>query len=293
MEIRELASSGLVHVFEFDDPSAPRGPAGEGRFDVAEIAVVRRGSFTFHGGGAPQPLAEGFALLGNPGQQFGMSYEREGGDRVLVFRFHEAALEGLLRRGPAREPSRRFSRSFLPPIARIEALSRWAERAATGAADASGLEELALRLAATVGFELDRTESDNTPAGGAGRAKIEAAMARIEARAGVGISLGELAREAGLSPFHFLRLFRRVAGRTPHQLLIQARLRRAMALLLDTARPVTEIAAEAGFFDLSNFINTFRRNVGCSPQRYRRSPYEVAGESLAQRFQPSAASASS
>jgi AraC-like DNA-binding protein len=58
---------------------------------------------------------------------------------------------------------------------------------------------------------------------------------------------------------------------TPHRFLIQTRIRRAIALLRETSRPVTEIAFEVGFGDLSNFINAFRREVGVSPRRYRQS----------------------
>ena len=48
-------------------------------------------------------------------------------------------------------------------------------------------------------------------------------------------------------------------------------LRRAIELLRDTRRPVTEVAFEVGFGDLSNFINTFRREVGQSPLRFRKA----------------------
>jgi AraC-like DNA-binding protein len=84
------------------------------------------------------------------------------------------------------------------------------------------------------------------------------------------LSLGELARDARLSSFHFLRVFRRVAGVTPHQYLIGARLRRALGLLLDTELPVTRVAYDAGFADLSSFDHTFRSAIGCSPRAYRR-----------------------
>ncbi|HEX9602943.1 MAG TPA: helix-turn-helix domain-containing protein [Myxococcales bacterium] len=56
---------------------------------------------------------------------------------------------------------------------------------------------------------------------------------------------------------------------TPHQYLVGARLRRAARLLLTTSLPVTEVALEAGFGDLSNFIRTFRRAAGRSPRAFR------------------------
>jgi AraC-like DNA-binding protein len=63
-----------------------------------------------------------------------------------------------------------------------------------------------------------------------------------------------------------------VLGVTPHQYLVAARLRRAARLLADPERPVTEVAFEAGFGDLSHFVRTFRRATGVSPGRFRRLP---------------------
>ena len=79
------------------------------------------------------------------------------------------------------------------------------------------------------------------------------------------------AAEAGLSPFHFLRLFSRVLGVTPHQYLVRSRLRRAARLLADGVPSVTDVAFEVGFGDLSNFVRTFHRAAGVSPGRFRRA----------------------
>jgi len=88
------------------------------------------------------------------------------------------------------------------------------------------------------------------------------------------VVLGDLetaAREFGLSPFHFLRLFARVLGVTPHQYLIRSRLRRAARLLADDTMPVTEIALDVGFGDLSNFVRTFHRAAAMSPRSFRQA----------------------
>lgn len=106
------------------------------------------------------------------------------------------------------------------------------------------------------------------------RDRIYAALAVIEHSSAGELRLGELAQVAGLSPYHFLRVFKRETGVTPHRFLMQARVRRALELLRDTTRPVTEIAFDVGFGDLSNFINTFRREVGCSPARFRKTTPE-------------------
>jgi AraC-like DNA-binding protein len=82
-------------------------------------------------------------------------------------------------------------------------------------------------------------------------------------------SLSELARDAGLSSYHFLRVFKDTTGITPHQWLLRARLRRAALLLVATRNAVTDIALDVGFEDLSNFIRTFRAEFGTSPRSYR------------------------
>ena len=84
-------------------------------------------------------------------------------------------------------------------------------------------------------------------------------------------SIQSAAAEAGLSPFHFLRLFARVLGVTPHQYLIRSRLRRAARLLAEVPRSVTDIAYDVGFGDLSNFVRSFHRAAGVSPSGFRRA----------------------
>ena len=92
----------------------------------------------------------------------------------------------------------------------------------------------------------------------------------IDDHASEAINLHDAAREAGLSEFHFLRLFTSVLGVTPKQYVIRSRLRRAARLLAEDARQITDIAYEVGFGDLSNFVRTFHRAAGVSPRGFRR-----------------------
>jgi len=100
------------------------------------------------------------------------------------------------------------------------------------------------------------------------RRAIETAM-WIDANAADAIDLRAAADQAGLSPFHFLRLFAATIGVTPHQYLVRSRLRRAARLLADSDQSITEVALDVGFADLSNFVRTFHRAAGVSPRGFR------------------------
>jgi len=78
-----------------------------------------------------------------------------------------------------------------------------------------------------------------------------------------------LARLAHVSPAHFSRQFRATFGETPHRYLQRRRVERAMELLRETDRPVTEICFDVGFNSLGTFSRTFRAIVGEPPSAYR------------------------
>ena len=99
---------------------------------------------------------------------------------------------------------------------------------------------------------------------------MEAAL-WLEQHAHQAVDLETVSQQAGLSPFHFLRLFARVLGVTPHQYLVRCRLRHAARLLADPTRSVTDVAFDVGFADLSNFVRTFRRAAGVSPRAFRKA----------------------
>jgi AraC family transcriptional regulator len=87
-------------------------------------------------------------------------------------------------------------------------------------------------------------------------------------QAGEEATLGDAARAACLSPFHFHRAFTHAFGETPHQALTRYRMERAAALLSAGAR-VTDVCLAAGFESLGSFSSLFRRHFGMSPRDYR------------------------
>jgi transcriptional regulator GlxA family with amidase domain len=83
------------------------------------------------------------------------------------------------------------------------------------------------------------------------------------------LDVRSLARVAHLSEAHFIRAFRDTFGETPHRYLQRRRIERAMALLRQTDRSVTEICFDVGFMSLGTFSRTFSEIVGAAPTAYR------------------------
>jgi AraC-like DNA-binding protein len=97
---------------------------------------------------------------------------------------------------------------------------------------------------------------------------LRAARIRIERDYAQPLTLDELAREAALSRFHFVRAFGNVFGVTPGRYLTRVRIERAKKLLIDGAS-VTETCFAVGFTSVGSFSVRFRREVGRPPSEYR------------------------
>lgn len=83
------------------------------------------------------------------------------------------------------------------------------------------------------------------------------------------LTVAALAAEAGLSPAHFSREFRRAFGESPHRYLLTRRLERAAALLRNTDRTVADICLMVGFQSVGSFTATFGKTFGLSPTDHR------------------------
>ena len=89
------------------------------------------------------------------------------------------------------------------------------------------------------------------------------------------LDVPRLAAIACVSRAHFIRAFRDTFGETPHRYLQRRRLERAMFLLRETERSLTDICLDVGFTSLGTFSRTFREIIGEPPSAYRRrgGPY--------------------
>ncbi len=89
------------------------------------------------------------------------------------------------------------------------------------------------------------------------------------------IQLVDLARQTGLSPTHFCRVFKKHFGISPIDYLIQARLSHACSLLGETSLAVKQISAAVAYEDPYYFSRLFRHKIGCTPTEYRRRQQET------------------
>lgn len=91
----------------------------------------------------------------------------------------------------------------------------------------------------------------------------------VEARLAGDLSLADLAAEACLSPFHFLRRFRAATGLSPHRYVTSRRIQAAQTMLARRHASLVEIALDTGFSSQASFTRAFRKWTGLTPGQYR------------------------
>src|SRR6185503_17036139 len=219
----------------------PRDRPFEERQSGASISLVLSGTFVYRSEHGVSLLSAGSLMLVSPGQSFECSHAHGEGDRCLSFQFDAEMFDRLAHDVGASRPT--FGRQSLPPL---RALAPLTARARTAMASPDALEEIGVELAGAVVGIAGRARRE-PPAASRHHARIARALRLLQSDSTGPHSLADLARSAGLSPYHFLRTFKRVTGVTPHQWLLRARLREAAQRLSATREPVTDIALDVGF----------------------------------------------
>jgi AraC-like DNA-binding protein len=264
MSSTTLLQRPSVTVSDFRCSAVPGDKPFAERHGCHSISFVRKGSFGYQSRGRSHDLVAGSFLIGTPGAEFVCTHDHVCGDECLSFFLSPELVDAV---GSASEV---WDIGATPPLAELMVLGELAQTAADGQSDI-GLDEvghlLAQRLVEVVSGKARKpakvTARDR-------RRAVEAAL-WLEANAHREIELEDAARQTGVSPFHFLRLFSSVLGVTPHQYLLRSRLRRAARQLVDDDKPVTDVAYDVGFNDLSNFVRTFHRAAGVSPLKFRQA----------------------
>jgi len=260
----QVFRNGSLSVFDFRCSAGPADEPFVEHHSGFNVSYVRRGTFGYRTAGRSYELVAGSLLLGRAGDEFVCSHDHvEGGDECLSFHFAPELAETIGGRSGI------WRSGGVPPLPELMVLGELAQASAEGRSDI-GVDEMGLLFAGRmVEMVSGRTREPEGARARDRRRAVEAAL-YLDECAHEPIDLESTAREAGLSPFHFLRLFSGVLGVTPHQYLVRSRLKRAARLLAEADRSITDIALDVGFGDLSNFVRTFHRAAGVSPRGFRR-----------------------
>lgn len=101
----------------------------------------------------------------------------------------------------------------------------------------------------------------------------------IDANYSENIDLNNIADEAYFSKFHFIRLFTKIYGKTPHQYLISVRIENAMQLL-QSGMPVSYVCYAVGFESVSSFSTLFKKLAGVAPSAYLFQQQQIKAQIL-------------
>jgi AraC family transcriptional regulator len=264
-----LLRGGSTAVFDYRCGLGPTDKPFVELHDGFSVSYVRKGSFGYHARGASFELVAGSILVGYPGDEYMCTHEHGCGDECLSFVLAPSLVETIDAEIAMGRPDI-WRTGCVSPLPQLVVMGELAQAAAEGTS-AIGLDEIGISFAARF-VEIVSGRKHRAPEASARdrRCAVEAAL-WIDEHSHEPLDLDSTAREAGLSSFHFLRLFARVLGVTPHQYLVRSRLRHAAHLLAESSNSITDVAFDVGFGDLSNFVRTFHRAAGVSPREFRRA----------------------
>jgi AraC-like DNA-binding protein len=253
-----------VTVSDFRCSAVPGDAPFAERHRCHSVSYVRKGSFGCHSRGRFFELVAGSVLVGHPGDEYVCTHDHVCGDECLSFFLTPELVEAIGDRAEV------WQVGAMPPLPELMVLGELAQAAVDGKSDV-GLDEVGQIFASRFVEVVSGRSSKTAPATSRDRRRAVETALWIDAHSENEIDLEHAAGEAGVSPFHFLRLFSGVLGVTPHQYLVRSRLRHAARLLADEERSITDIAYDVGFGDLSNFVRTFHRAAGVSPLKFRQA----------------------
>jgi AraC-like DNA-binding protein len=260
---RTLLERNRISVTEFRCTAGPGDQPFAEAFPAHSISYVRKGSFGCHCRGRFHELVAGSMLVGFPGDEYVCTHDHVVGDECLSFFLAPELVDAI-------GDERLWQIGSVPPLPELMVLAELAQTAADGSSDV-GLDEVAHALAIRFVEAVSGRKAKALTASLRDRRRAVESALWIDANSHKPIALDDAAGQAGISPFHFLRLFSEVLGVTPHQYLVRSRLRHAARRLADDDSPITDIAYDVGFNDLSNFVRTFHRASGASPMRFRQA----------------------
>lgn len=266
---RVLAKGKDWSLSEYICSAGPEDRPFEEQHRQVTIAAVIEGSFVYRADNGTSLLHPGGFLLGNPGRCYECGHDHSRGDRCLALHVEPHYFEEIA--ASCTSTSYRFpvgmltaTSDLLPQISMLEAL--------TASCELMFIEERVPSLIEAVLRVVSGSHPSSARTSARDERLVSEAFRYIEDHASEALELDGLATRAGMSKYHFLRTFRRTAGVTPYQFLLNVRLRRAAVRIATTQTPISTIAFEEGFGDLSTFNRRFHKVFGVPPKGFRSAP---------------------
>jgi AraC family transcriptional regulator len=265
--VRRIAGGETWSVSEIVCSAGPGDRPYEERHQGFSISAVLQGCFTYRSDRGESLLYPGALLLGADRSCYQCGHEHSAGDRCISFNVREDAFEDIASIASSRGGNP-LSRPMLPASNRLTPLLAAIERVQDCVSPLKAEELLIVLFEAVVAALNDGARAPSAPRGWETRRIVEVLHA-IEDHPDESLDLGEMAAMAGLGKHHFLRVFRRLVGMTPHQYVLRVRMGRAARRLATSKDPVLTVALDSGFGDLSTFNARFRAIFGTTPSMYR------------------------
>ena len=288
LTFRSLYDSSLVSVRDYRCRAGCGAPGDEEQPDADQIVLLRYGAFRKHFGRRSVTADVNQAVFFSKKSTYRVSHPADCGDRGTVFVPSPRVLNDIVRElDPSIDdhPERPFPFVTGPCASGVfwrhrELAQRlWVvEDNKMEPPDPLWIEVTALQIIADAleaafarhGLALssgkrrrEGTEADHAD-------HVEAAKTYLAGRMSERVTLDDVARAVGASPFHLARLFRRRTGAPLHRYLMCLRLRASLERLADGANDLTSLAIELGFSSHSHFTDSFRREFGRTPSDMRR-----------------------
>lgn len=262
---RVLAEGDGWRVADVVCTSGPQDRPFEERHTHYSIAVVLAGTFQYRSAAGDVMMTPGSLMLGSPGQCFECGHEHAEGDRCLSFWYAADYFERLI--SDAGERGRRFAVPRIPPLRSLAPVVASAGAGLISPGQVSW-HELGVQVAArAASLAAGSSRAYRSPPNA--EARVTRTVRLIDRYPEAPLTLDGMARDAGFSPYHFLRTFERLTGVTPHHYLVRARLRQAAIRLARYRGRILDLALDCGFGDVSNFNRAFRSEFGLSPRAYQ------------------------
>jgi AraC family transcriptional regulator len=263
---RVLACGAGWRIADVMCTSGPQDRPFEEQHTHYAIAIVLAGSFQYRSQSGRVLMTPGSLMLGSPGQCFECGHEHAEGDRCVSFWYAPDYFERLVADAGHRNHAH-LGIPRIPPLRVLAPVVAQAAASVRGTGDVSwnelGVELAARAVSAAVGVSAQYRAPTNA------EPRVTRIVRRIDRCPDAPFTLDNMSRDAGVSPYHFLRIFERLTGVTPHQYVLRARLREAALGLASREDTILDIALQCGFGDVSNFNRAFRAEFGLSPRAYR------------------------